>query len=187
MKKIILILASLLIAVTTQADVGPDYKTTNTRSTLTTTKRDDNMERSILFAANETSVDVFGTYAITDPGAYRDGIGGGVGLTHFFGRYFGLGAEGYWWDGDQRNSGLISSFSGSVIARYPFESLRIAPYLFAGGGGNFSQQNQTNLHAGIGLEYRLSQKWGIFADGRHVWADTLNDYNLVRAGVKFIF
>ncbi len=30
---------------------------------------------------------------------YRDGSGGGVALTYFFARYFGISVEGNWWDG----------------------------------------------------------------------------------------
>jgi|GEM_PF-186065 len=35
---------------------------------------------------------------------FRDGSGGGVGLTWFFARYFGISVEGNWWDGVESRS-----------------------------------------------------------------------------------
>jgi len=186
MKKLILAAtAALLATATLWADVGE--RTTYTRRARTTDTRNYNMEKSILFAENETSVDIFGTYADTDRGRYRDGFGGGVGVEHFFTKYLGIGLEGYWWGGDGPSRDVISSVSGSVIGRYPIESLHLAPYVFAGGGGHFANQDNASLHAGGGLEYRFNPNWGVFADGRHVWVDGQNDFNLVRTGVKYVF
>src|ERR1051325_7949376 len=60
------------------------------------------------FPDHEWLLDVFGTYALTQDGEYNDGFGGGAGLQYFMTRYFGVGAEAFWWNSDN----VIHTFSG---------------------------------------------------------------------------
>src|SRR5215470_12249377 len=66
------------------------------------------------------------------------GFGGGLGLDYFFHRYVGIGLEGNWFPGGEKDA-VITQVIGNVTLRYPFEldggRFSIAPYLFAGGGG----------------------------------------------------
>src|SRR5262245_25535934 len=66
------------------------------------------------------------------------GFGGGLGLDYFFHRYVGIGMEGNWFPGGEKDA-VITQIIGNVTLRYPFEldagRFSIAPYLFAGGGG----------------------------------------------------
>lgn len=140
-----------------------------------------------IFNGNEWSLDVFGLYAVeAKEGTYDDGFGAGVGVNYFFNRYFGLGLEGYGWKGD----GLIRSVSGNILVRYPIEAWHMAPYFIGGIGGNFGADHtddQINASAGLGLEVRFSEHWGVIADGRYVVTDESNDYGLARLGVRFTF
>jgi hypothetical protein len=141
----------------------------------------------MLFGDDETTVDIFGTYSAVDgDGAYEDGFGGGIGANKFFRRYFGVGLEGYFWDGAV-NGDVISSVAGSIIARYPIEKLRIAPYITGGIGGSFNSVDQFNLLGGGGFDFRFTRNFGFFSDGRYVWTDQTNDYGLIRAGLRFAF
>ena len=44
---------------------------------------------------------------------YRDGSGGGVALTYFFARYFGISVEGNWWDGYETHTDRTSTSKSS--------------------------------------------------------------------------
>jgi len=111
--------------------------------------------------------------------------GGGVEADYFFTKYFGLGVEGDWLAGHD----AISSVSGNLIGRYPFEmgSWAWAPYGFIGGGGQFDSQNAGYGQVGGGVEFRFRSHWGIFSDGRWVMHDDFINYALIRAGIRFNF
>ena len=162
-----------------------------------------------LFHANEFDVSIYGAVAVgnvdhsntpaksialTDvttisiPGNKQythDAWGGGVEVDYFFTRYFGLGIEGDWLAGHD----AISSVSGNVIGRYPFEfgTWGWAPYAFVGGGGQFDSQSAGYGQIGAGAEVRFQNHWGIFADGRWVLHDTEISYALIRAGIRLNF
>jgi hypothetical protein len=109
------------------------------------------------YADQEWNVSVWGTYAFTGTKYLEDrylGVdhawGGGVDAKYFFGRYFGLGVEGYGLalnesrgirffagngladDNDRRGS--AGAVLGTFTFRYPLPCSRIAPYVFGGGG-----------------------------------------------------
>jgi len=111
--------------------------------------------------------------------------GGGVEADYFFTRYFGLGVEGNW----LAATDAISSVSGSLIGRYPFEngSWAWAPYGFLGGGGQFDSQNAGFGHFGVGTEVRLKCHWGVFTDVRWLIHDSNINYALIRLGVRYNF
>jgi len=158
-----------------------------------------------LFRANEFDVSLYGAVAVGRVDHYntvesirgQDGgkettkhydhhaWGGGVEADYFFTRYFGLGVEGDWLAGHD----AISSVSGNLIGRYPFEygTWAWAPYGFIGGGGQFDSQNAGYGQIGAGAEVRFKSHWGIFSDARWVAHDVFIDYALVRAGIRFNF
>lgn len=178
---------------------------TQTTTKTTTTQRYDNrdakhmedskvLETSImdqqldLFRANEWSVDVFGTYVVTESsGRYQDGFGGGLGVNYFFTRYIGIGLDGYAWEGDRANDDAVGAISGSLILRLPMDKYHIAPYVFGGPGGVFGPINEFSGHIGGGFEVRITHHIGVFADARYVFTEESNDYIVPRLGLRFIF
>jgi opacity protein-like surface antigen len=161
-------------------------------------------EQPTCFSDTEIQADVFGAYAVGEGGQiglFKDhGWGGGIGVNYFFARYFGLGVDGYWLDakedgnrGGKGSARAVHNVTGSVIFRYPIDTLCLAPYIFAGGGGHFDGEDWASAHVGGGLEYRIvPNKIGIFADGRWTYLGDRfgrNDlsFTLVRTGVRWVF
>lgn len=155
----------------------------------------------------ELQIDTFGAYqdgnASSHAGPIRDHAwGGGVGVNYFFARYFGLGADGIWVyakenraaDPTQEDDGkTFHSATGSLILRYPIDSLCLAPYVFAGGGFTVDGDQWASGHAGLGVEYRVvPNKIGLFTDvrwnyyGTRYGSDDQNNF-LVKAGFRVVF
>ena len=111
------------------------------------------------YANNEWNVNVWGTYAFTGEDWRNDrylGVdhawGGGIDAKYFFGRYFGVGIEGYGLSlsGHREftfglNNGLFETERdnhrdmagaalGTFTLRFPISCTRFAPYVFGGGG-----------------------------------------------------
>ena len=199
MKKLVFGLAtSVLIAATCFAG-------TETYSSGKTSKEYKQVEKPTCFADRELQLDVFGAYqdgnSPNHAGPIKDHAwGGGVAVNYFFMRYFGLSAEGYFMAGHDGgtitptdNKTQFSSATGSLIFRYPIDSLCLAPYLFVGGGGTWDGAGLGLGHVGVGLEYRIvPNKVGLFADARWNYYgdrdhhDVQNNF-LVRAGVRWVF
>ena len=146
-----------------------------------------------VFRANEFSIDVFGSGSVGEEvlshlsreRVQDDGrLGWGLGVNYFFNRNFGLAAEGY-----TENAGhsFVDNASGSIVFRFPFESARLAPYLFVGGGYQFDPIEQAFAHGGVGLEYRFIKNAGLFIDARYVLTEDSNDFGLGRLGFRFSF
>lgn len=146
---------------------------------------------ALCFEAGETSLDVISIYAdptggggsLYDGAGLDAGFGGGLALTHFATENLGVSAGAYWWEG----SSVIHSVTGSVIYRQPFQDLCLAPYVYGGVGGHFDSVNQISGHLGAGVEYRVCEGFGIFADYRYTWADETEDWNLYSLGVRVLF
>lgn len=184
MKKIVLsLLAGVAIASTSFA--GSSYVASSKSY-----KQEETYVAPLCFQDTEFTLDLFGAYVQTDDngrGVYTDGWGGGVGLNFFFARYFGIGVDGIWTD-TASNSSIIHNVSGSFIIRFPIDTICLAPYVFGGGGGHFDSENNASAHAGAGLEYRATEKIGIFGDGRYTWVDdNAGDFATYRLGVRFVF
>jgi opacity protein-like surface antigen len=195
MKKLLLgTLATLAFLVPafagTEIATGKDYKTP--------------VELPSCFADQEFQIDIFGAYvdgnAREHAGPIRDhGWGGGIGLTYFFTRMLGLGADATWiyarenasvGENNERN---FQNFTGSLILRFPSDATCLAPYLFAGGGFHTDGDKWASAHGGIGIEYRIvPHRVGIFADSRWTYFGDRyghgdqNNFG-ARAGVRFVF
>ena len=152
-----------------------------------------------LFNNNEFSIDAFGAYETqvhqrSGPivnNFNRNGIwGGGLGLT-YFSKYLGIGGESAAFSGTHN---FFDYAGGNLYARLPIESLHMAPYIFGTGGRYFNPESNWYYGGGAGLEFRLTQKFGIFGDARYEWrqinvfGDT-GHFNIVeaRVGARFIF
>jgi hypothetical protein len=148
------------------------------------------------FNANEFSLDLFGTYqaperhflAFPNTSIQHGGHwGGGVGGNYFLTPMLGLGADTAFLSGTKH---FADHVGGNLILRIPIEAVRLAPYVFGGGGRAFNPTWSWYADVGAGLEIRLNPKLGIFGDARYIWMehDTgATDQAALRAGVRLVF
>jgi len=192
-----LILVVTVTGLAFAASAQTDYEHRGPNDTGTTQTRDyENMDKPIsdqLFQANEFSVDAFGMGALShselvDASRHSVGhdsrIGVGVGANYFFTRYLGIGGDAY--TEDTQHS-IVDSASGNVILRIPIESIRLAPYVFGGGGYQFDWKETWFGQAGAGLEFRFTRHIGLFTDGRYVFNHDTEDIAVGRIGLRFAF
>jgi hypothetical protein len=146
-----------------------------------------------LFRADEASVDLFGSYSLSQETIkhlsteriHDDGrAGAGAGATYFFTKQLGVGIDGY-----TENAGhsFVDNLSGNLVFRFPFESVRLAPYVFAGGGYQFDPGRVGFGQFGAGLEYRFVLHVGVFSDARYVMTDRIPNFAMARLGIRFSF
>jgi hypothetical protein len=137
------------------------------------------------FRDMEIQVDGFYTGFFGSSGSrFHTGSGGGFGVNFFFARYFGIGYEGAWYS----NAGVAEHLpiGGNVFFRYPICSLNLSPYVMVGGGGAWDGTAIGYGNVGGGLEYRFTNNFGIFTDGRYYYGGTGNVANL-RGGIRIAF
>jgi len=121
-----------------------------------------------LFSANELTLDFFGTYlnperrftSFPNTSIHKGHWGGGVGANYFWSKDVGIGADTSFQVGA---SDFVDHVGGNLIVRFPIDVIRLAPYVFAGGGRKFDPIDQWFGDAGAGLEFRLNRNLGISA------------------------
>lgn len=144
------------------------------------------IEEDCVFRDYELSIDGFFAGVAAGGPRFHGGVGGGTGLNFFFLRYFGIGAEAWWYD----NSGEAEhNFAGTLLFRYPICSLRLAPYALVGGGASLNGRAVGTVQVGGGLEWRFVRHVGLFVDGRAVIPgdSDANTFALMRSGLRFTF
>jgi hypothetical protein len=150
-------------------------------------------------------------------------FGGGAGVKYFFRRYFGIGIEGFALAADgtsytvenfgatapfkSRDDHAVGSTLGTLTLRYPIGQTRLAPYVWAGGGGAFGGHNETAVYVGGilervrhdvetraigqfggGFEVRVTPHVGLLSDfSWNVVDGTHNNFGLIRTGINFAF
>jgi len=141
-----------------------------------------------LFNAHEWQIDA---YVAGAAGRFNhqkyNGMGGGLGVSYFFTRYFGIGVDDTLGslNGDRKT---YDNFSGNIIGRIPIESIHLAPYGFAGGGATWGNHATAgNGDVGVGLEYRFTRNIGVFVDSRYLYGSRSLSETLSRAGIRFAF
>ncbi|HEY3855720.1 MAG TPA: hypothetical protein VGO67_15135 [Verrucomicrobiae bacterium] len=148
-----------------------------------------------LFRANEFSVDIFGAGAGNtehhdhdfdfNNNRHRDTRGGGGGgMEYFFLRYVGVEAETMALANGHQTESLLG---GNLMLRLPIADTGFSPYIFGGGGNEFTYRTEAYEDGGAGLEYRFTHHIGIFGDGRFVTPEHTRDFGLGRFGVRFTF
>ncbi|MEI6322955.1 MAG: hypothetical protein WCP60_07640 [bacterium] len=142
-----------------------------------------------LFRAGEVQLDVFVAGAAGRfNGRNANGLGGGLGLSYFFTRYFGIGVDDTLGGLSSARGKVFDNLQGNLIARYPIESWHLAPYAIAGGGATWGNNKaQGNGNVGGGLEYRINRAVGLFVDSRYIYGNKGLNESLSRAGVRFVF
>jgi hypothetical protein len=184
--KLILSAAILFVgAATMQAQNGNYYSSSSWFDTSS----------DLLYRANEFSLDGFG--AAASDGRRHDGYyyygydhhrdvrgGGGGGLEYFFCRYIGIEAESFALANDHNTA---SAVGGNLVLRLPIGSTGFSPYVFGGGGNEWTHRTEGYGDGGAGLEYRFTRCFSIFGDGRFASPSNTRDYGMGRFGVKFTF
>ena len=151
-----------------------------------------NSDPSEIYRANELSLEAFA--AVAGDGRRHDYVfgdhhhdargGGGGGLEYFFCRYIGLEAESFAL-ANRHNS--ESAVGGNLVLRLPIAQTGLAPYIFGGGGDEFTYRTESYEDAGAGVEFRFSRSFSLFGDGRFADPGHSRNYGLGRLGVKFTF
>ena len=145
------------------------------------------------YRANELSLDLFGTASLgkssiqdISGSTVEDDteLGVGAGLSYFFTRNIGLGAEAY---SENTTGTFVDSASLNLIVRFPLGQSGFAPYVFGGGGRQFDQDELWFWQLGAGLEYRFNPQIGIFLDARWVLPEETDYYGVARLGLRFAF
>ena len=112
--------------------------------------------------------------------------GGGVTVSYFFTRNFGLETS---YNVSSQDAEL-HSVRAALVARFPIADTNFAPYVLAGGGVDLDSFKGGAYHAGVGVEYRFptANCMGIFTDGTYnIVAPDNNDHILLSTGVQFKF
>jgi hypothetical protein len=147
-----------------------------------------------LFRGKEISLDLFGSISVgqqtinhlSGDRVTNDGrFGAGAGLSYYFTRYVGIGADAY---SENTAHNFVDDASGNLFLRLPLESAHLAPYVFGGGGYQFDDQSLGFGQLGGGLEVRVTHFWGLFIDARYKFlGEGADDVGLGRAGLRFVF
>ena len=127
----------------------------------------------------------FSLYAAAFVGGDKldDTLGAGLSANYFFTQNLGVEADATWGFADS----TIHTVNGSLVLRLPITSACLAPYALVGGGLHTNGVTEGTLHAGGGIDVRLKDCFGIFADARYTWADESGDYTVIRAGIRMNF
>jgi hypothetical protein len=110
--------------------------------------------------------------------------GGGAGLEYCFCRYVGVEVESF---ALANSYNTTSAVGGNLVLRWPIGETGFSPYIFGGGGHEWTYQSEGYADGGVGLEYRFTHSIGLFGDARFVAPDDTRNYGMGRIGVRFTF
>lgn len=116
--------------------------------------------------------------------------GGGILAEYFFNRYVGLAGTAQWAEYEDTQ---VHNYALDAVFRYPIDSACIAPYAFIGGGVHCDGVTEAIGRLGVGLDWRIKDCYGLFVDYTYTLPgggggdDDLEDYQLIRLGMKFSF
>ncbi len=145
-------------------------------------------EPEALFRSGEIQLDAYFA-GVAESDGFLPGWGGGVGVNYFFTKFFGVGVEQ---DVFGKKGGSLAHWgtSAHLFARYPIESLRLAPYALVGGGACYAAglTGHGSGDVGGGLEYRFTRNVGLFGEARYFYSSELpRDSVIYRTGFRFAF
>ena len=132
-----------------------------------------------------------GLFLTPDADRADDTFGGGVNLDYFISPWVGFQASGSW--ADPGTDEIWHNYTLDLVLRAPIEAAYIAPYALVGGGAIVEDQANILGRAGVGLEFRPTASFGIFTDWIYTFPgggggeDDVEDYQMIRAGLKFGF
>lgn len=138
------------------------------------------------FGETELQLDLYMAH-VDSNGNLGEGYGGGLALTYFFHRNFGVTIDGNLTESDTADT--VWQASAGFIARYPFEvaNLCLSPYAKLTGGVQSEDGTNPFIAVGAGLEWRVSSRVGLFGEGTYGFVDDSADFVTVRAGLRLVF
>ena len=175
------------------------------------------------YADNEFNLSLSGVYAFRGDNddavfdfGWDNGWGGAVDAKYFFGKYWGIGVQGFIIDADSdddlvlNNDGDddgVGAILGTFTVRFPISCSRWAPYLWVGGGGIWGEDNAFLVNAagavvrvdgedegramgqiGGGFEVRFTPHVGWQNDfSWNIVSGSNNNFGMARTGINFAF
>ena len=112
---------------------------------------------------NITIFDDVGDHSFDDDTFY----GGGLAVDYRYTDRFAVGLEGSWID----TPSVIHNYNVNLTYRLTDPASCLSLYALGGGGVFTNGSTEGAAHIGGGVEYRLSDTFGVFADGRYTWID----------------
>jgi hypothetical protein len=114
-------------------------------------------------------------------------LGLGIAAEYFFSSYLGGAFSAQW---AEVEDDTIGNYVADFVARYPLQSVCLAPYAFGGVGIHSGDQTELLGRIGVGVDWRLYNNHGLFLDYSYTFpgggggADDVEDYQIIRLGVK---
>ena len=132
-----------------------------------------------------------GTY-INDSFASEDFYGGGIGLNYFFTRNLGIGASWNLVDsqflGQEAHDTTLDLILRGPLSTGPDVCSPTAVYGLLGAGVLSDSENFATYNFGVGVERRLSERFGLFLEGRYKVIPEIDaDFAQFRTGLRFVF
>ena len=181
MKKIASLILSVALA--SSAFAGPDYS----KGGKDTKVVPPTIEPGCACFGPGFDLGIYGGGALSSHKSVRgDGLGGGALAEYFFTENFGI--QGSYGAFGPKPAHHI--YGADFVVRFPIKSICIAPYIMAGGDGITDGVTRGDWNAGLGVDVRIPSVhcMAVFADGAYHWThSSLNNFTLVRLGVKFPF
>ena len=178
---------SLLVLILATASVSFAGETVSSKKVVV--PADDCRFRAHEWQFDASTVGAAGMYN----GQSKQGLGGDWGVNYFFTKYLGVGIDDS--VGSMRNAGF-SGFDGlqagdslqaDLLLRYPICAWNLAPYVMVGGGGSWGPASQGDGNAGGGIEWRVLEHAGFFADCRWLYGTSGLSMALPRVGIRVNF
>ena len=148
---------------------------------------------SQLFRAKELDLDMFGTVSVNEDTVnhlsatrvrHNGRLGAGAGLTYYYLRWIGVGAEAY---SENTAHSFIDDASANLYLRLPLESVHLAPYIYGGGGHELDPIYSWFGQFGGGVDIRLTPHFSLFVDARYVLPEHGDNFGLGRVGIRIPF
>lgn len=110
-------------------------------------------------------------------------IAPGAGVSYFLTKRLGVGAFTQWENFEGR---FFDNVSLEAYLRLPLGGLPLAAYGVAALGHSFETDEEFESFGG-GAELRITEKWGVFADGRWQFNNDTDDGAAIRVGARLSF
>lgn len=139
-----------------------------------------------VFNANEVGLSLFGSISDESLGSSDEDWGFGLAANYFpLQKFLGFQVGSTW---RNMEGTFMDDVEADMILRFPIDRLRLAPYVIGGGAYRFEQEDW-DVSVGPGLQYRFTDKWGVFGEYRyHFDREAIGEeVNEVRFGINLVF
>lgn len=172
------------------------------------------------YADNEFNLSLSGVYAFRNQDdnfnfGWDNAWGGAIDAKYFMHRYFGFGVQGFFLsinrddiNGFNNDNDTLGGALGTFTLRFPINCSRFAPYVWVGGGGIWSGDDNVVVNVaggaarrvgddnngramgqfGGGFEIRFTPHFGLINDfSWNVVDGPHNNFGMARTGLNFAF